>query len=233
MKLERRILYTAVGYFRQVTNSNGETYPVVLVNQQEYRMDIQEMTVWTLLNWRLLDMQGVEKHYEPMCRDLRLTEYRTLEHCLGRLVTRGLVAAGYGETDQEALYDLLSSLYVVPISESLPLRAVTFLKMILLDGVSLRKAWELFRRVQLEDGEVRVMELAKQTLLSTAELIKCVDMGVTDISTDEKLMNALYCDTETTSDNIGEMMRISSSRKSVTMAVASLCLHKQIIFDRA
>ena len=232
MKLEQRILYTAVGHFRQVTNSNGETYPVVLVNQQEYRMDIQEMTVWTLLNWRLLDMQGVEKHYEPMCRDLRLTEYRTLENCLGRLVTRGLVAVGYGDTDQEALYDLLSGLYVVPISESLPLRALTFLKMILLDGVPFHKAKELFRRVQLDDGEVRVMELAKQTLLSTAELIKCVDMGVTDISTDEKLMNALYCDTETTSDNIGEMMRVSQNRESVILAVANLCLLKQIVFDR-
>ena len=159
-------------------------------------------------------------------------EYRTLENCLGRLVTRGLVAVGYGDTDQEALYNLLRDLYVVPISESLPLRTVTFLKMILLDGVPFRKAWGLFRRVQLEDSEVKVMSLAKQTLLSTAELIKCVDMGVTDISTDEKLMNALYCDTETTSDNIGEMMRVSQNRESVILAVANLCLHKQIIFVR-
>ena len=232
MKLERRTLYTAVGYFRKVINSSGETYPVVLVDQQEYRMDLQEMTVWTILNWRLLDAQGVEKYYEPMCRDLRLTEYRTLENCLGRLVTRGLVAVGYGDTDREALYDLLSGLYVVPISESLSLRALTFLKMILLDGVPFRKAWGLFRRVQLEESELKVMSLAKQALLSTAELIKCVDLGVTDISTDEKLMDVLYCDTETTSDNIGETMRVSQNREAVTLAVANLFLNKQIILDR-
>ena len=232
MKLERRALYTAVGYFRKVTNSSGETYPVVLVNQQEYRMDLQEMTVWTILNWRLLDAQGVEKYYEPMCSDLRLTEYRTLENCLGRLVTRGLVAVGYGDTDQEALYDLLRDLYVVPISESLLLRTVTFLKMILLDGVPFRKAWGLFQRVHLEDSEVKVMFLAKQALLSTAELIKCVDLDVTGISTDEKLMDMLYDDIETTSDNIGELMRVSQNRESVTLAVANLCLHKQIIFVR-
>ena len=126
MNTRRRTLYTAVGHFRSVTTKDG-AYPVVLVNRQEYQMDPQEMTVWSILNWRLVDAQGVEEHYEPMFQALRLEERRTLEHCLDRLVTRGLVAAGRGETDFEALYDLLSGLYVVPISESLPLRTVTFL----------------------------------------------------------------------------------------------------------
>ena len=232
MKLQRCALYTAVGYFRKITNSTGEAYPIVVINEQEYRLDLQEMTIWTILNWRLLEVQGIEKYYEQLSCELKLMEYRTLENCLGRLVTRGLVAVGYGDTDQEALYNLLRDLYVVPISESLPLRTVTFLKMILLDGVPFRKAWGLFRRVQLEDSEVKVMSLAKQALLSTAELIKCVDLGITDISTDDKLMDMLYDDTETTSDNIGELMRVSRCRESVTLAVANLCLHKQIIFVR-
>ena len=232
MKLQRCALYTAVGYFRKITNSTGEAYPIVMINEQEYRLDLQEMTIWTILNWRLLDVQGIEKYYEQLSCELKLMEYRTLENCLGRLVTRGLVAVGYGDTDQEALYDLLRDLYVVPISESLPLRTVTFLKMILLDGVPFRKAWGLFRRVQLEDSEVKVISLAKQALLSTAELIKCVDLGIKDISTDDKLMDMLYDDTETTSDNIGELMRVSQCRESVTLAVANLCLHKQIIFVR-
>ena len=121
-------------------------YPVVLVNRQEYRMDPQEMAVWSILNWRLLDAQGLEEYYEPMFQTLRLEERRTLENCLGRLVTRGLVAAGHGETDFEALYDLLSSLYVVPISESLPLRTVTFLKMLLLDGVPFARRSRFFTK---------------------------------------------------------------------------------------
>ena len=41
------------------------------------------------------------------------------------------MASGTGSTDFEALYDLLGSLYVVPLSESLPLRLATFLKLIL------------------------------------------------------------------------------------------------------
>lgn len=231
MKGKKRTLYTAVGHFKKVVTGEG-AYPVVMVNQREYRLDPQEMTVWTILNWRLLDAEGVENHYEPLSRELTLTEYRTLEHCLGRLVTRGLVAAGHGETDFEALYDLLGSLYVVPISESLPLRTVTFLKMLLLDGVPFDRAKQIFKKVRLSDGEARVMALAKQALLSTAELIKCVELGVTDVSSDEKVMDALYSDADTTSDNIGELMRISRNRGPVTLSVANLCLRKQIIFER-
>ena len=231
MKMRRRTLYTAVGHFKKVVTRDG-AYPVVLVNRQEYRMDPQEMAVWSILNWRLLDAQGLEEYYDPMFQTLRLEERRTLENCLGRLVTRGLVAAGHGETDFEALYDLLSSLYVVPISESLPLRTVTFLKMILLDGVSFSRAKQIFHKVRLSEGEARVMALARQALLSTAELIRCVDLGVTDVSSDDKVMDALYNDTDATSDNMGDLMRASQSREPVTLSVANLCLHKQIIFER-
>lgn len=231
MNMRKRTLYTAVGHFKHVTTRDG-AYPVVLVNHQEYRLDPQEMTVWSILNWRLLDPQSVEVFYEPMFRTLMLEERRTLENCLGRLVTRGLVAVGHGETNFEALYDLLGGLYVVPISESLPLRTATFLKMLLLDGVPFARAKQIFRKARLSEGEARVMSLARQALLSTAELIRCVDLGVTDVSSDDKLMDALYSDADATSDNMGDLMRTSQSREPVTRSVARLCLHKQIIFER-
>lgn len=231
MKMRRRTLYTAVGHFKKVVTRDG-AYPVVLVNRQEYRMDAQEMTVWSILNWRLLDAQGLEAYYEPMFRTLMLEENRTLEHCLGRLVTRGLVAAGHGGTDFEALYDLLGGLYVVPISESVPLRTVTFLKLLLLDGVPFTRAKQVFQKARLSDGEAQVIALARQALLSTAELIRCVELGITDISSDDKVMVALYGDADTTSDAMGDLMRASQSRCPVTMSVANLCLHKQIIFER-
>ena len=52
---------------------------------------------------------------------------------------RGLIARGVGDTDFEALYDLLDGLYVVPLSESLPLKLAAFGKL-LLDGVPFSKA---------------------------------------------------------------------------------------------
>ena len=121
---------------------------------------------------------------------------------------------------------------MVPISESLPLRTATFLKMLLLDGVPFARAKQIFRKARLSEGEARVMSLARQALLSTAELIRCVDLGVTDVSSDDKLMDALYSDADATSDNMGDLMRTSQSREPVTRSVARLCLHKQIIFER-
>ena len=121
---------------------------------------------------------------------------------------------------------------MVPISESLPLRTATFMKLLLLDGVPFARAKQIFRKAKLSDGEARVMALAKQALLSTAELVKCVELGVTDVSRDDKVMDALYCDADTTSDNIGELMRVSQNRGPVTLSVANLCLRKQIIFER-
>ena len=224
--------YTALGHFRRRTTGFGRSYPVIIINQQEYDVDIQEMALWTALNWRLLDFPQVRAEYEKLEQDCVIPARRTLENCLGRLCTRGLVASGTGETDFEALYDLLGGLYVVPLSESLPLKLTAFLKLTVQKGVSVSKAKALFQRDHPNEQEAQVMALSRQALLSTAELIKCVELRVRDISTDEKLMDALYNDEDTTSDNIADMMLTAKSRERITAAVANLYLRKQIIFQR-
>ena len=229
--MDNRTFYTAVGNLRRKTEGFGQAYPVIVVNRQEYAMDIQEMTVWTALFWRLLDFKQLENKYEMLAKNSPVPT-RTLESCVERLKTRGLIASGTGATDFDALYDLLSGLYVVPLSESMPLRLATFLKLVLLKGTPYSKAKVLFEKDTPNDREAQVMALSRQALLSTAELIKCVEVGATDISTDCKLLNALYADTDTTCDNIRYMMQDVPSQAPVTMAVANLYLRKQIIFER-
>ena len=102
--------YTAVGHFHRKTDADGRTYPVILVNQEEHMVDIQEMAVWTVLNWRFLRLEQVEMKYSQLAGDLPPAR-RTLETCLNRLEVRGLIARGVGDTDFEALYDLLGGLY--------------------------------------------------------------------------------------------------------------------------
>lgn len=230
--MSSRTYYTAVGHFRRRINGLGRSCPVIIINEQEYNVDIQEMALWTTLNWRLLDFPQVEEEYNKLNQDCTIPALRTLENCLGRLCTRGLVAPGTGETDFEALYDLLGGLYVVPLSESLPLKLTAFLKLTVQKGVSVSKAKALFQRDHPNEQEAQVMALSRQALLSTAELIKCAELGVRDISTDEKLMDALYNDDDTTSDNIADMMLTAKSREQITAAVANLYLRKQIIFQR-
>jgi len=228
----RKTYYTAVGHFRRKTDADGQSCPVILNNQEEYLVDMQEMTVWASLNWRIADFAQLEKEYDRLSWDCGVPAYRTLHNCLKRLVTRGLVASGAGETDFEALYNLIGGLYVAPLSESLPLRTATFLKLVFLRGIPISRAFSLFRRDQPSETEARVMALTRQEPLSTAELIKCEELGVKDVSTGEKLMAALYDDDDTTSYNIPVRMRESKNAESVTIAVANLYLRKRIIFER-
>lgn len=230
--MNQHTYYTAVGHFQRRTNSQGQSCPVIIINQKEYYVDMQEMALWTALNWRLLEAYQVMAEYEKLDKECAIPARRTLEDCLGRLCTRGLVASGTGKTDFEALYDLLGGLYVAPLSESLSLRLAAFLKLTIRKGVSPAKAWALFRRDRPNEQEARVMALSRQALLSTAELVKCAEVGVRDVSTDEKLMDALYNDDDTTSRNIADMMLTAKSREWVTVAVANLYLRKQIIFQR-
>lgn len=232
MNLEKKsTYYTAVGHFRRRTDASGRSYPVILVNQEEHMVDMQEMAVWSVLNWRFLRLEQIETKYGQLARDLPPAR-RTMETCLNRLEMRGLIARGVGETDFEALYDLLGELYVAPISESLPLRLATFGRL-LLDGVPFSKAKQLFQKDKPSQREAQVMALSRQALLSTAELIKCAEVGATDVSTDEKLMTALIDNDYTTSDSIAFEMLELKQRIPVTMAVANLYLRKQIIFERA
>lgn len=224
--------FTAVGHFRRRTNGRGQSHPVIIINQKEYYVDIQEMTLWTVLNWRLLEFSQIRAEYDKLDLECSVPARRTLEDCLGRLCTRGLVASGSGDTSFDALYDLLGGLYVVPLSEGVPLRVAAFLKLTVMRSVPISKALELFRHDRRSEQEARIMALSRQALLSTAELIKCAEVGAKDVSTDEKLMDALYADDDTTSDNIADMMLTAKSREPVTMAIANLYLRRQIIFER-
>ena len=222
--------YTAVGHFRRKTDGAGRSYPVILVNQEEHIVDVQEMAVWTILNWRFLRMEQIEAKYDQMATDFPSAR-RTLDTCLNRLEMRGLIARGSGDTDFEALYDLLGNLYVVPISERLSLRLLTFGKL-LLEGVPFSKAKQLFQKDRPNEQEAQVMTLSRQALLSTAELIKCAEVGATDISTEEKLMDALIDNDYTTSASIAFEMLQAEQLVPVTIAVANLYLRKRIIFER-
>lgn len=228
----QHIYYTAVGNYRRKTDNYGRQYPVVFCNQKEYSVDLQEMTLWSALNWRLLDRRQAEQHYNKLACGLLSTPPRSFDDCLDRLCLRGLAAVGTGDTGLDALYDLLSGLYILPISRSIPRRLTTFFKMTLVDGAPFSSAARLLRRDRRSSEERQVMRLSRQTLLSTAELVKCVENGVEDLSTDQKVLDALYGDMETTCDNIGFIMHTAKSMQAVVVAISNLYLRQQIILER-
>ncbi len=225
-------IYTAVGRFQNRGSMRGLTCPIITVGQRECSVDLQEMIIWTVLNWRISNWEQLQKLYREKCDEVGYRNHRSLEDCLQRLIQRGLVIAGSGPTDEDALYHLLSCLYIIPLSQSLALRVITFLKLTMAGRASFSQAKRLFKRNTLSDCERRVMELSKQALLSTAEVIKCIEENAHDLSNNTKFMDILYGDEETTSDNIASMVRCFESRQPVILAVANLYLRQQIIFDR-
>jgi hypothetical protein len=149
-----------------------------------------------------------------------------------RLLRRGLIVSGLGDTATDALHDLLSSLYIIPINSRIWVKLMAFVKFIIINKMPFSKAKSVFRDEMLTKLEKRVFDLAKQTLLSTAELMKCVENNVYDFSDDNKVMDAIYNDDETTCDNIGYYAKLFSNQHSVLETVANLYLRKLIIFER-
>lgn len=74
--------------------------------------------------------------------------------------------------------------------------------------------------------------MANRAILSTAEIIKCIEQKALDFSSEDELMEILYHDDYTTSENIAEETRHSPKCRSVLTSVANLYLRKQIIFER-
>jgi hypothetical protein len=198
--------------------------PMVLLNNKEYILDIQEMMIWSILNWRILSDDEIKTLYENKAQETGYMTHRSAAECMQRLVRRGLVAEGEGELGADALFNLLSGLYVVPISESPILRLISFIRLTVFEHI--------FRRDKRNSDEQKVMLLANQAMLSTAEMIKCAELNTFAFDSEDELIDTLYHDEYTTSENIAHSVRFLPQCRPVITSVANLYLRKQIIFER-
>lgn len=230
--MAKKTLYTAIGRFERRTNSCGRSCPVIVLAGNEYMVDMQEMVLWTSLNWRIVKAEDAATLCSQTIPNIPYPVSRSWEDCLERLLVRGLVISGSGDTEYDALYDLLSPIYVIPSDGNIFLKALAFLKLTFLRRIPVSNAKRLFKKDRRTDKEQEVMHLAGQALLSTAEIIKCIEMDVRHLPDEESILNHLYNDNYTTSDNISSLVKRSPSSKAVTLAIANLYLRQQIIFER-
>ncbi|MCM1214949.1 MAG: hypothetical protein NC331_06520 [Lachnospiraceae bacterium] len=227
-----KTLYTAVGRFERKTNGCGRCCPVIILGKKEYMVDIQEMVIWTCLNWRIARMEDIGAFYAETIQKAGHITDRPWKDCVERLLIRGLLVSGNGDTEYAALYDLLSSLYIIPTNGPFMLRIASFLKLTLFKHVPFSAARKLFRRDIRTEKEKQVMDLARQALLSTAEIIQCMEKGLRILPDEESIVEKLYDDPYTTSDNISYVVQNAPGSQAVTLAVANLYLRQQIIFER-
>ena len=226
-------LYTAVGKFHVRGSVGSMRCPLVTIGDREFILDMQEMMLWTVLNWRILTEDEIYLLYEKKVQETGFMSARSAEECVRRLVQRGLIARGSGDTGEDALYDLLSELYVIPISENMILKIISFIRLTLFSRLPYSVTKKIFSKDKRNDNEKKVMRLANRAILSTAEIIKCIDQNVLSFTTDEDLLDVLYHDEYTTSDNIAYAVRSLPQCRPVITSIANLYLRKQIIFERS
>ena len=230
--LNMKELYTAVGIFKLKNQGKNNVYPTVILSGNECRLDVQEMMIWSALNWRITDDKKLYTYYSEQEKKSGVVFSRSYTDTLNRLIVRGLVASGRGENGEEALYDLISGLYIIPLYQSPLIRIISFLRMVFIFKLPYEKAKVLFERDKKNKNERRIMKLAFSAPMSTAEIVKCIDKNIDFILNEDDVVEFLYDDKFTTSENIAESVRGLSSVRTVLTAVSNLYLRRQILFER-
>lgn len=154
------------------------------------------------------------------------------EQVLERLIIRHLVVVAESDRGDEALYKLLANLYVVPMKNGILLKVQAFSRLVFRERVPVSVAKIVFRPERYTAMEKKVLHLAKQTHLSCAEILKCIAEGVTDVSSSEKVLKALYDDDYSTCDNLGWFMRFYDDHRSILEAISTLYLNRNVVFDQ-
>lgn len=225
-----KMLYTANGRYIRCCTEEG-TRPVIIVCEKEYEVDVQEFMVWSILNWRILREDEIGSYYEKMASNTSVTINRSWQDCVQRLLVRGLIVVGTGDTEYDALYDLLACRFIVPIGAAWPLRVLSFLKLTFLEGISWKVTRRLFHVDTRSACEKKVIRLARQTPLSCAEIIKCIEMDIRRLKDGYDVLDKLYDDNDLNCDNFAQAVRDCHCSREVITAVANLYLRQQIMID--
>jgi len=226
-------LFTAAGRFVHKRDSEGQAYPVIILGSREYLVDPQEFMIWINSNWRICRWEEIGKYYAASAAEAGYHNDRSWQDCTNRLLVRGLLVYGTGETKYDALYDLLSSMYIIPARGRIILRLYVVTKLALQRRASFGTAKRLFRTFSHTQSEKQILKLAKQALISTAEVICCMEKGIKNIRNEYGLIDAVYTDSETNSDNISQTVKSYRCCQDALEAIANLYVSQQLIFDRA
>lgn len=227
-----KTFYTAVGRLEIKKDEQGRYYPVVICCNKECSLDLQEMIIWNSLSWRITQIDEIGALYMAAAKHFRTIPERSWHDCVTRLTVRGLLADGIGDTEYDALYNLLSALYIIPTNTTFCQRAAAIFKRILNGCMPPSAVKNIFHRDKRTEDEKIVMKLAKQALLSTAEVIKCAEKGIRRLPDENSILDGLYSEPYTTSENLRFLARCSSHNRPITLAVTSLYLRRQIVFDQ-
>ena len=224
--------YTAIGRYELRTGSNGAKQPVLLNSSRSYEPSLCEMLLWSSLLWHIRDQKELETEFARRKKDLHICDDYSLAYYCTRLERLGFLRRGSGYTAADALFELMAPLYPVPSAATLPVRVASFFHLVCRRGIPLSIAVRVFRRDRLDTEERRIMALLGQANLSTAELIACMDQGLSPAQADRALLDRLYTEPELTCDNLPAYVRASGKLIPVLQAVTNLYLRRLLVLEQ-
>lgn len=223
--------YTAVGTYSFKPEA-GRHMPYILRLGRLEPVSVPEFLIWSNLLWEVETYDEIKKDYMKLSDELTI-QLPDFDQALKMLVKRKLIAKGIGYTGEDALYDMLSGVFVLPVHMRELRQFGTIIRLLFKRKLTLRNAFRLLAPERLTDTESRVLKLVRQTPLSVSELIRCFDYGVRHIRTPEKVIDAIYTEEDDTQDSIRVTSGQSENRTAVLLAVANLYLNRKAMLDQA
>lgn len=221
--------YAAIGCYR-VKTEDGKKSVYIQKLGKYHPISIPEFAIWSSLLWEVMTYDELKKAYTDVMR-LQQSSTPDFDQMLAMLIKRRLVISGIGYTGVDALYRMLADAFVVPYRIAPPKKVWCILRLLAKGKLPIADVFTAIRARKLTDTEQKVLGLIEQTPLSTAELVRCFERNITDVSTAEKVIASLYAEDASTQKHIANEEVCSVSANPVLEAASNLYLARQVILE--
>lgn len=225
-------LYTAVGYLKITHHTDGTPYPVIINNGREHSLSEHEMAIWSSLAFHILQIHELESQYETYKSAMKHPDAVSFAHSLNRLLLRELITTGTGLTGIDALYQLLGELYIRPVKDTPLIRLFSTIRLFLSGKMRLPDFNHSMKKEKHNELEKTILKLSEKVSLSIAELLSCMELGISDTSKVSKTLDSMYDNDSVTCSTVAEDVQVHHLQLPVLQAIGNLYLTKQILFQK-
>lgn len=207
--------------------------PTVISCGKENQLTVAEFILWASLSHNILNKESLESEFNRKLHIHRINTDVSFEQTLNRLILRGLVTAGEDYLAVGALYNLVKSLYILPLGKvSTIKRYAALMYFLLFKGASFNKYRQYLKKQKYSELDNKIITLAKRTDITISELIKVCENNLWDIKNEDEIMDNLYTD-GADYRKIENLSVFSKCQNDILTAVVNLYLNGQLIFDKA
>ncbi len=163
-------VYTAAGKI-SLQRHGDVLYPVIRCNGTEKQITRKEMILWSILVNTVMTKSQLEMSYKEKATQF-FEENDTFFEILHRLEERNLIVRGKGETNKEAIYDLLKGVYMTPIKINLLFKISGFFYLWFCKKIPFSQSIHVFKKYKLTKQERYILDLVKKGIVSAFEILE-------------------------------------------------------------